>query len=99
MMQMQMQMMQQMMQQMMTMQHLRDAQSPPETVRRRKMQEPEQVSGPEQVLPLLRRLRDAQSGLEGSNVMLLKRHDVKVIVEMMMGFDRRRRRFFRCSAA
>ncbi len=26
-------------------------------------------------------------GLEGSNVMLLKRHDVKVIVEMMMGFE------------
>ena len=27
------------------------------------------------------------AGLEGSNVMLLKRHDVKVIVEMMMGFE------------
>ena len=25
------------------------------------------------------------SGLEGSNVMLLKRHDVRVIVEMLMG--------------
>lgn len=27
------------------------------------------------------------SGLEGSNIMLLKRHDVKVIVDMLMGVD------------
>lgn len=27
------------------------------------------------------------SGLEGSNIMLLKRHDVKVIVDMLMGLD------------